>query len=76
MFGSINRANLESVVIPTVHSGLEGELEAQLAAVEEKIAAVLDENDELVRSRDELLSLLMSGRIVVKVAEQIAGGVT
>ncbi len=71
VFGSINRANLESVVIPTVRAGLEGQLEAHLEAVEANIGAILGEIDDLARARDELLPLLMSGKVRVKDAEAI-----
>lgn len=70
IFGSINKAQLESVAIPCVRNDQQDRLEEQLAGLEARIAAALRETVILAATRDSLLPLLMSGKVRVKDAEK------
>jgi type I restriction enzyme S subunit len=71
VFGAINKKQLESIMIPSIKVSEAETLERRLAALEASIGATLAENDRLVATRDELLPLLMSGRVRVKDAEKV-----
>jgi type I restriction enzyme S subunit len=71
VFGAINKAQLESIAIPSVDPSRAALLESRLAALEATIAAALLENERLAQSRDELLPLLMSGKVRVKDAGHV-----
>ena len=71
VFGSINRSNLEAVVVPTVGAMAADALESDLASVEARVKGALAENERLSSARDELLPLLMSGKVRVKDAEKV-----
>lgn len=71
VFGSINRAQLEAILVPTVDDSKAAWLEGQLAALEAHIAAIILENGRLTQTRDELLPLLMSGKVRVRDAERV-----
>lgn len=70
IFGSINKQQLASVQVPTVREGRRAELERELGALELRIAAALEESDQLAATRDALLPELMSGKIRVRDAEK------
>lgn len=70
VFGSINRRQLETILVPTVPVGLAGDIEAQLYSLEAVIRGSLNENQTLAATRDTLLPALMSGRLRVKDAER------
>ncbi|HPV81117.1 MAG TPA: restriction endonuclease subunit S [Dermatophilaceae bacterium] len=75
VFGSINKHQLEGLLVPVVAAEAADSLESQLLAVEGRIAAALAENVALAKARDELLPLLMSGKVRVKDAEKVVEGV-
>ncbi|NYI80628.1 restriction endonuclease subunit S [Nocardioides panzhihuensis] len=66
VFGSINKSQLESIEIPAIDPAAADVLEGQLHALEAQIASALAENVKLAAFRDELLPLLMSGKLRVK----------
>ncbi|WP_255824519.1 restriction endonuclease subunit S [Amycolatopsis sp. GM8] len=75
VFGAINRSQLEAVLLPMVRSEASGKVEHALTAIENRIAAALSENETLVTTRDQLLPLLMSGKVRVLESERILEGV-
>jgi len=72
VFGSINRAQLHALSIPTVSASESEALEERLTAIEAAIASSLRENAELAATRDALLPGLMSGMVRVHLAEHLA----
>jgi type I restriction enzyme S subunit len=76
IFGSINRGQLESIELCAVPDDRAERLENQLQAIEGRISAALIESRKLAAARDELLPLLMSGRIRVRDAEKVVEEVT
>lgn len=76
VFGAINKTQLESIAIPSVAESQRDELEAHLVTIEGLIRALLMESERLAATRDELLPLLMSGRITVRDAEEVAEAAT
>ncbi|MCV7047750.1 restriction endonuclease subunit S [Mycobacterium frederiksbergense] len=73
--GHIQRRHLdEPVRIPSKE--FVKRLDATMAPLWSMSLAAEIENLHLMRTRDELLPLLMSGRISVKAAEEVVGGVT
>jgi type I restriction enzyme S subunit len=75
VFGAINKSQLESVALPAIEDSQAERLERELAALEDRIAGALAENRCLATARDELLPLLMSGRVQVGDVEKIVEGV-
>lgn len=71
VFGSINKKQLESIMLPMIMPDRAESLEIELASLEACIASSLGENVLLATTRDELLPLLMSGKVRVKDAEKI-----
>ena len=71
VFGSINQTQLTGLLLPLVPEHLAPALEARLSAFDACISSALGENDVLTRTRDELLPLLMSGKVRVKDAERV-----
>lgn len=71
VFGSINKHQLESIPLPRIRIDRRDELETLLTALEDQISAALQESADLARVRDELLPLLMSGKVRVKDAEKV-----
>lgn len=65
IFGSINKAQLESIEVPTIVAARADQLEIQLALIEARIASALRENEMLAATRDVLLPLMMSGKLTV-----------
>ncbi len=70
VFGAINKAQLELVSVPAIEESRGLWLEEKLVAMESHIATLLVENERLVQTRDELLPLLMAGKIRVRDAER------
>jgi type I restriction enzyme S subunit len=70
VFGSINRAQLQSLPVPSIRVGSEEALETRLKPLEQRIMSSLHENSLLAELRDTLLPHLMSGRLRVKDAER------
>ena len=69
VFSSVSGAEVRGFQIPTVPESSVSGLEAQVAAVHSRALAAERESEELARTRDELLPLLMSGKITVEQAE-------
>ncbi|NEE04615.1 restriction endonuclease subunit S [Phytoactinopolyspora halotolerans] len=76
VFGSINKKQLEAIRVPFVIESMANELEEMLFAIEGRISAAIAENGLLAATRDELLPLLMSGKVRVKDAEKVVEEVT
>lgn len=70
VFASINKADLSSLSVPWVDDDA---LEACLALLDRAIGQLDEEGATLKRTRDELLPLLMSGRVRVGAAESHVG---
>ncbi|HAT1152499.1 TPA: hypothetical protein I8V91_002196 [Corynebacterium striatum] len=70
VFAGINKSDLHNAVIPVLRDF--EKLEQQLTPIHERAMHALRENQVLARTRDELLPLLMSGRITVGEAEEAA----
>ena len=70
VFAGINKSDLHNAVIPVLRDS--EKLEQQLTPSHERAMHALRENQVLARTRDELLPLLMSGRITVGEAEDAA----
>ncbi|OFT52070.1 hypothetical protein HMPREF3153_06285 [Corynebacterium sp. HMSC06C06] len=71
VFAGINKSDLHNAVIPVLRDS--EKLEQQLTPIHERAMHALRENQVLARTRDELLPLLMSGRITVGEAADVAG---
>ena len=71
VFAGINKSDLHNAVIPVLRDS--EKLEQQLTPIHERAMHALRENQVLARTRDELLPLLMSGRITVGEVEEAAG---
>ncbi|MDV2428301.1 restriction endonuclease subunit S [Corynebacterium tuberculostearicum] len=70
VFAGINKSDLHNAVIPVLRDS--EKLEQQLTPIHERAMHALRESQALARTRDELLPLLMSGRITVGEAEDAA----
>lgn len=70
VFAGINKSDLHNAVIPVLRDS--EKLEQQLTPIHERAMHALRESQALARTRDELLPLLMSGRITVGEAEAAA----
>lgn len=66
VFGAINKDALKGISIPSIPDTKLNQLERQLASLEALIEQSLLENLALAHTRDQLLPLLMSGRVTVK----------
>jgi len=75
VFGSINRGQLESLMIPAIREEDERLLESSLASLEAAISSALQENVVLATTRDALLPQLMSGKLQVRAAEELVSAV-
>lgn len=75
VFGAINKGQLESIALPAIDHSQAERLETELVALEDQIAAALVENDRLAAARDELLPLLMSGKVRMRDPQKVVEGV-
>jgi type I restriction enzyme S subunit len=75
VFGSINKAQLEAITLPAVPAENAPHLELKLQAIEHCILAVTGESETLASTRDQLLPLLMTGKVRVRDAEKVVEGV-
>ncbi|GAA2017243.1 restriction endonuclease subunit S [Nocardioides kribbensis] len=66
VFGAINKGQMERITVPGVPSTRAETLESTLRPIEERIQAALKESEVLRATRDELLPLLMSGKVPVR----------
>ena len=60
---------------PTVPEASAGEVEQLLGSIHQRALSAEAESEVLSRTRDELLPLLMNGRIAIKDAEHAVEGV-
>ena len=65
VFSTITRGTLESVQIPSVSAQDIRTFDEEVDPFFQQIKALLEENRDLSNCRDELLPLLMSGRVRV-----------
>jgi type I restriction enzyme S subunit len=65
VFSTITRGTLDSVQVPAVPAHLILSFDAQVDPIFQQMRALVEENNDLALVRDELLPLLMSGRIRV-----------
>ncbi len=72
VFGSINRGQLHGIRLRTVKGELVQRIEDELMTVEAAISKLLEENRTLAATRDALLPQLMSGKLRVREAENLA----
>jgi|GEM_PF-1581237 len=72
VFSTITKTQIQEALVPSVFSDHARSLHKELNALEDLIVALEKENLTLAKTRDELLPLLMSGKITVKEAEQEA----
>lgn len=70
VFGSINKQQLQSLHLPAVLTDRREVLEHELEALELRIAAALEENNQLAAIRDVLVTQLISGKIRMMDAEK------
>jgi type I restriction enzyme, S subunit len=76
VFGAINKAQMEGLKIPALELSSALRLEEILHPLDERVAAVVAENDSQAALRDVLLPRLMSGEIRVRDAERIVEDAT
>ncbi|WP_081582985.1 restriction endonuclease subunit S, partial [Corynebacterium timonense] len=72
VFSTITKTQIQEALVPSVFSDHAQPLHRKLNTLEDLIVALERENLILAKTRDELLPLLMSGKITVKEAEQEA----
>ena len=72
VFSTITKQQINECTVPDVFNPQFDELHTLLNALESRVIAAELENQVLARTRDELLPLLMSGRITVGEAEEAA----
>ena len=75
IFGSINREQINGLLVPIVPEQEADALEGKISALESVIASALAQNRTLAATRDTLLPKLMSGKLRVKEAERIVSEV-
>lgn len=75
VFSTITKTQIQETLVPSVFEDHTHPLHRELNTLEDLIVALEEENLTLAKTRDELLPLLMSGKISVKEAEQEATAV-
>ena len=75
VFSTITKQQINECLIPDVFNESFAELHAKLNSLETRIVIAEQENQTLARTRDELLPLLMSGKITVRDAEETSAEV-
>jgi type I restriction enzyme S subunit len=76
VFGAINKAQMESLHIPSLDEASALALEKLLHPLDQRVAAAFGETEVLTRLRDTLVPGLMSGQIGVRDAGRIAEDTT
>lgn len=71
----INLGDIQSMTMPVAPPADQRRIGESQSALERMAQAVLHENITLAHTRDELLPLLMSGKVRVRGAERVVGGV-
>ena len=72
VFSTITKTQINEATVPDVFNDRDQALHQELNTLERPIVALEKENITLSKTRDELLPLLMSGKITVKEASQEA----
>lgn len=72
VFSSVTGPQVKAMQFPTVPEASAGEVEQLLASIHQRALSAEAESEVISRTRDELLPLLMNGRITVKDAERAA----
>lgn len=72
VFSTITTTTLSGSRVPNIDDSSADRLAEEVEWLEQRLVAALQENQLLARTRDELLPLLMSGKITVKDAERAA----
>ena len=72
VFSTITKAQINEATVPAVFNDRDQSLHQELNTLERLIVALERENITLAKTRDELLPLLMSGKITVREAGQEA----
>lgn len=75
VFSSVTGPQVKDMRFPTVPEASAAEVEQLLASIHQRALSAEVESAVLARTRDELLPLLMNGRIAVKDAERVAEAV-
>lgn len=75
VFSTITKQQINECLIPDVFNESFAELHAKLNSLETRVVIAEQENQTLARTRDELLPLLMSGKITVRDAEEASAEV-
>lgn len=75
VFSTITKQQINECLIPDVFNESFAELHAKLNSLETRIVIAEHENQTLARTRDELLPLLMSGKITVRDAGEASAEV-
>lgn len=75
VFSSVTGPQVKEMRFPTVPEASASEVEQLLASVHQRALSAEAEGEGLARTRDELLPLLMNGRITVEDAERAVEGV-
>lgn len=75
VFSTITKQQINECLIPDVFNESFAELREKLNSLETRIVIAEQENQTLARTRDELLPLLMSGKITVQDAEEASAEV-
>jgi type I restriction enzyme S subunit len=75
VFGSINRSQLAALPVRRVIEERRTSLEEDLTVLGNRVSAALRESSQLATTRDQLLPLLMSGKVRVRDAEKVVEGV-
>lgn len=75
VFSTITTSTLADAEVPDIYNASASRATNELEVLEQRVVAGLKENVALTRTRDEILPLLMNGRITVKDAEGAVGDV-
>lgn len=75
VFASVNGKEVRQTRLPVIDRAAAPEVEERVSAMHVRALGALAENEALAKTRDELLPLLMSGRITVRDAQKRVEGV-
>lgn len=70
VFSSVNRSDAHNVLVPIILPTKQKDLEKVLNTIHGRLLKAQKENQVLAATRDELLPLLMNGKITVAEAEE------
>lgn len=75
VFSTITKGTILECTVPNVFHEEYFDLHSHLGMLEDRAISAVKENQVLARTRDELLPLLMNGKITVAEAKEAAGDV-